>query len=161
MLLVGGSAASIYFDLQYFRELFFNPIYHLLTLPLGLFLMLLAFRAAAAGGRELAKKGRVGASTPRLETDTLVTTGIYAHMRHPMLFGLTLVPMALALMIGSPFFILILAPLEMVFIIVMVLTLEERECRRKFGSSYDEYAKRVPPLCFKKECLSLLFSKKR
>ncbi len=122
--------------------------------------MVMAFRAAAAGGRELAKKGRAEPSTPRLETDTLVTTGIYAHMRHPMLFGLTLVPMALALMIGSPFFILILAPIEMIFIIVMVLTLEERECRRKFGPSYDEYSKRVPAICFKKRCLSELFSKK-
>ncbi len=81
-------------------------------------------------------------------------------MRHPMLFGLTLVPMALALIVGSPFFILVLAPLEMIFIIVMVLTIEERECRSKFGPSYDEYAKKVPPICFKKECLMRLFSKK-
>ncbi len=159
-MLLGGSAASIYFDLLYFRNLFLNPLYHILTLPFGIFLMSMAFRAAAAGGKELAKAGRVKPATPRLETDSLVTTGIYAHMRHPMLFGLTLVPMALALIIGSPTFILILAPLEMIFIIVMVLTLEERECRSKFGSSYDEYAKKVPAVCFRKRCLSELFSKK-
>ncbi len=159
-MLAGGPALSIYFDLIRFRELFLNPYYHLLTLPFGLLLALMAFRAAASGGRELARRGRRGVSTPRLETDTLVTSGIYAKMRHPMLFGLALLPMALALILGSPTFILIVAPLETLFIVIMVLTFEERECRRKFGAAYDEYADRVPPVCFKRECLIELFSKK-
>lgn len=122
--------------------------------------MSMAFRAAAAGGRELAKRGRVERETPRLETDRLVTSGIYAHMRHPMLFGLALVPIALALIVGSPVYILIVAPLETIFIMVMVFTLEEMECRKKFGKAYEEYALKVPALCFKKECLSKLFRKR-
>ncbi|BBG65663.1 hypothetical protein NNO_0960 [Hydrogenimonas sp.] len=160
-MLVGGSAVAIYFDLIRFRELFLNPLYHLLTLPFGILLTVAAFRAAAAGGRELARGGRESENLPRLETDTLVTTGIYAHMRHPMLFGLSLVPLALALVIGSPTFILIIAPLEMIFIVVMVLTLEEAECRKKFGDAYDDYARKVPAVCFKKECLKRLFLKNR
>ncbi|WP_456401847.1 methyltransferase family protein [Hydrogenimonas sp.] len=159
-MLAGGPALSIYFDLLYFKQLFLNPLYHLLTLPIGLFLAMLAFRAAAAGGKELARHGRQKRSTPRLETDSLVTTGIYSHMRHPMLFGLALLPLALACILGSPTFILVVAPLETLFVIVMVLTFEERECRKKFGAAYDDYARRVPAVCFKRECLMKLFSKK-
>ena len=157
LLLIGGTAASFYFDYRYFKDLFFNPLYHILTFPVGTVLMMLSFRAAAAGGRELARHGKSDDNVPRLETNKLVTTGIYAHMRHPMLFGLTLLPMAWAFLLGSPTFMLILAPLEMLFIVIMVLTFEERECRKKFGTDYDRYARRVPPVCFSRECLKRLF----
>ena len=157
VLLLGGTLVGLYSDLTYFRDLFFNPLYHILTFPVGAVLMILSFRAAAAGGRELARHGKSGDNIPRLETDKLVTTGIYAHMRHPMLFGLTLLPMAWAFLLGSPTFILILAPMEMLFIVIMVLTFEERECRKKFGDDYDRYAKEVPAVCFRKECLKRLF----
>ena len=160
VMLVGGTILGIWFDLHHFRNLFLSPIWHLFTLPAGIVMMIFAFRAAAAGGRELAKHGKSSADIPRLETDRLVTSGIYAHMRHPMLFGLTLLPLALAFIIGSPAFITIIAPLEMLFIVMMVLTFEERECRQKFGREYDDYAKQVPPVCFKPHCLKMLFSKK-
>ena len=157
LMLVGGAMLGIWLDLQWFRPLVTSWLYHLLTFPIGLFLMTLAFRAAAAGGRELAKEGKRSPDTPRLETDRLVTTGIYAKMRHPMLFGLTLVPLAFALLIGSPSYILLIAPVEMIFIVVMVLTFEEWECRKKFGEAYECYAREVPAVCFKKECLKQLF----
>ena len=106
-LLLAGAALGIWLDLHDDRHLLFSPLWHLLTLPVGLVLMRLAFRAAAAGGRELARRGKSSDGVPRLETDRLVTTGIYAHMRHPMLFGLTLVPPAFAFIVGSPSFILL------------------------------------------------------
>ncbi len=157
LMLVGGATLGIWLDLQWFQPLLTSWLYHLLTFPFGFLLMTFAFRAAAAGGRELAKHGKQSPETPRLETDTLVTTGIYAQMRHPMLFGLTLVPLAFALLIGSPTFVLLIAPIEMLFIVIMVLTFEERECRRKFGEDYERYAREVPAVCFKKECLKQLF----
>ena len=159
IMLIGGSAGGIWLDLHHFRELFFNPLYHLFTLIVGLVLMRFAFRAAAAGGKELAKHGKSGSGVPRLETDRLVTSGIYAYMRHPMLFGLTLVPPALAFLIGSPSFTIFIAPLEMLFIVIMVMTFEERECRMKFGSDYEAYAKQVPAVCFRPECLKMLFGR--
>jgi protein-S-isoprenylcysteine O-methyltransferase Ste14 len=161
-MLIGGVVGGIYCDLlcfASFKSLFLDPLYHLLTFVVGYLLMTMAFRAAAAGGKELARHGKEG-DVPRLETNRLVTSGIYAHMRHPMLFGLTLVPLALGLMVGSPTFITIIAPVEMIFIVIMVLTLEERECRKKFGSEYEAYAKKVPAVCVRPECLKMLFSKK-
>ena len=118
--------------------------------------MILSFRAASKGGKELAKYGKVG-NVPRLETNRLVTSGIYSKMRHPMLFGLALFPLSLALIIGSPSFIFYIAPIEMIFIIIMVFTLEEAECKKKFKDDYIKYSKKVPPVCFRLDCLKALF----
>jgi protein-S-isoprenylcysteine O-methyltransferase Ste14 len=156
ILLLGGAYYSIVEDLNNY---YFNNIpFHITTAIIGYFIILIAFRASATGGRELNRKGRVG-NIPRLETNKLVTTGIYSCMRHPMLFGLTLLPLGVALIIGSPTFILKVAPAEMLFIIFMVIIFEEREVKNKFKEEYEAYKKRVPMVSFKKECLKQLINK--
>jgi protein-S-isoprenylcysteine O-methyltransferase Ste14 len=155
-MIIGGAVYSLTKD--WGTELFESVWFHLLTAIAGLVLLVLAFRAAANGGRELTK-GRVG-DIPRMETNRLVTTGIYSCMRHPMLFGLTLLPLGWALLLGSPTFITHIAPLEMLFIIMMVLIFEEMEVKRKFGEAYKAYRKKVPMVSFKSECLRLLFKKR-
>jgi len=153
IMLLGGAYYSIINDLSnpYFRD----PIFHLGTALLGVGITLLAFRAAKNGGRELTK-GRTG-NTPRLETNRLVTSGIYACMRHPMLFGLTLLPLGWALLLGSPTFISRVAPMEMLFILLMVLLFEEREVAKKFPKDYPAYKASVPMVSFRVECLKALF----
>jgi protein-S-isoprenylcysteine O-methyltransferase Ste14 len=155
VLLIGGGVVSIMNDWR--TPLFQNFYFHIVTAFLGLFIIKLAFRAASNGGKELSL-GRVG-DIPRLETNRLVTTGIYNCMRHPMLFGLTLLPFGWALLLGSQTFITVVAPVEMVFIIVMVLVFEEREVRKKFGVLYEEYARKVPMVSFSAKCLKMLFSR--
>ena len=157
LMIFGGAVLCIYLDIKD-KNLFFSPAFHIATLIPGLIITKLAFNAAAVGGREL-KKGR-SEGTPRLETDKLVTTGIYSCMRHPMLFGLVLLPIGWALILGSPHFIFYLAPVEALSVIIMVFTFEERECIKKFNGAYLEYRMRVPPVSFKKECLQWLFFKK-
>jgi len=154
-MLLGGAYYSYTIDRN--DLLFHAPLFHLLSALIGLFILRLAFRAAANGGRELAK-GR-DANIPRLETNKLVTTGIYKCMRHPMLFGLTLLPLGWALLLGMPTFITIIAPLEMLFIIFMVIVFEEMEVKRKFGKEYRDYAQEVPMVSFKRSCLRRLFRK--
>ena len=88
-MLVGGAVYAYKVDRD--NSLFLSPLFHLLSALIGLFILRLVFRATANGGRELAK-GR-DKTMPRLETNRLVTTGIYSCMRHPMLFGLTLLPL--------------------------------------------------------------------
>ena len=93
-MLIGGAFYALAKD---WRTLLFGNLWFLfISALLGAFLLRLAFRAAANGGRELTK-GRVG-DIPRLETNRLVTTGIYRCMRHPMLFSLTLLPLGWALL---------------------------------------------------------------
>ncbi len=154
-MIIGGALYAYIIDKNDF--LFHSPLFHLLSALIGLFILRLAFRAAANGGKELAR-GR-GEDMPRLETNRLVTTGIYKCMRHPMLFGLTLLPLGWALLLGLPTFITLIAPLEMLFIVFMVMVFEEMEVKRKFGNEYKVYAKKVPMVSFKRSCLRKLFRK--
>jgi protein-S-isoprenylcysteine O-methyltransferase Ste14 len=153
VMLIGGGLYAVKQD--WGTVLFESLWFHGLSAAAGMVLLWLAFRAAATGGRELAK-GRVG-DIPRLETNRLVTTGIFSCMRHPMLFGLTLLPLGWALLLGSPTFIAVVAPLEMLFIVVMVLIFEEREVKRKFGKAYADYKAEVPMVSFEPRCLKWLF----
>ena len=156
LLLVGGATAGIWLDLRHFPRLFSNPWWHLLSLSLGLALLFLVFRVSRVTGRTLARLGREG-TLPRMETNRLVTAGPYACMRHPMHLGLLLFPWAVALILGSPSFILCVAPLEMVLMVAMVLTLEEREALRKFGAAYAAYRRRVPAFNLRPACLRRLW----
>jgi len=156
VMIIGGAVYSLAKDWDI--PLFSNILFHLVSAVLGIILLVLAFRAAANGGRELTK-GRVG-NIPRMETNQLVTIGIYSCMRHPMLFGLTLLPLGWALLLGSPTFIMLVAPLEMLFIIVMVLIFEEMEVSKKFGDAYVRYRQKVPMVSFNVKCMKALFKSK-
>jgi protein-S-isoprenylcysteine O-methyltransferase Ste14 len=156
VVLVGGPIAGIYLDSIYFRERLTDIPFHIFTFLVGVSLAIPLFRAASTGGRELARRGR-SESLPRLRTDRLVTTGIYSKMRHPMLMGLAMLPIAEALVVGSVSYMLFIAPFISIIVVILSLTYEERECRRKFGEEYDEYASRVPPFCLSGECIRALF----
>ncbi len=153
MMIVGGAVYALMVD--WGTPLFSNMAFHVVCAILGVIILKLAFNAAANGGKELAK-GRIG-NIPRLETNRLVTTGIFGCMRHPMLFGLTLLPLGWGLLLGSPSFIIIIAPLEMLFIVIMVILFEEKEVDKKFGKAYDVYRREVPAVSFRRECLKTLF----
>ncbi len=153
VMIVGGTVYALVKDWD--TPLFSSIAFHIVCALLGIIILKLAFNAAGNGGRELTK-GRVG-NIPRMETNRLVTTGIYSCMRHPMLFGLTLLPLGWALLIGSPTFIRLIAPVEMLFIVFMVIIFEEMEVKRKFGEAYKSYRKEVPMVSFKFECLRKLF----
>ena len=156
IMLLGGAWYAVFQDISnpYFKSISF----HILSSIFGGIIIFFAFRASANGGRELTK-GRVG-KIPSLETNQLVTSGIYNCMRHPMLFGLTLLPLGWSLLLGSPTFILIIAPLEMIFIMIMVMVFEEMEVSRKFGEAYEDYRHKVPMVSFQWRCLKRLFGKK-
>jgi len=157
-MIFGGIGWSLLEDLEKKETLFYSIPFHIISFIVGVILMRLAFHAAAVGGKELAKSGR-DCDLPRLETNKLVTEGIYSMMRHPMLFGLVLIPISIAFLLGSPTFITVVAPFEVLFIIFMVLIFEEMECKKKFGDAYLEYSKRVPMVCLRRECLWRLFLK--
>ena len=155
LLLFGGAWAGFALDEKLFPHWEPSLAERLGMLLLGAGILRLAFGAAAAGGRELARRGREG-DLPRLETNRLVTDGIYACTRHPMLFGLIFLPLGLALLLGSPSFVLIIAPLEGLFVLLMILTLEEKEAIAKFGDAYREYRRRTPILPRNRECWRML-----
>ncbi len=155
-MMLGGLAAGILIDLKNFRFLFLNIYFHIFTLVPGLVLLRMVMLVSRKTGRMLARYGREG-EVKRMETNRLVTSGVYSCMRHPMHFGLLFFPLSLALIAGSPSFIVIIAPVEMILMVVMIKLLEEREAIEKFGEDYIRYMKEVPMFNLRPECLKRLF----
>ncbi len=158
IMIFGGAAVSIYTDLEFFPEWFGSLPWHVVSFIVGAALMRMVIIISRNTGRTLARYGKRG-DIPRMETNVLVKEGVYKHMRHPMHLGLMFFPWAFAFLFGSPTFILIVAPLEAVFILVMIKLVEEPEAIKKFNGEYLDYMKSVPSFCFRKECLKALFKK--
>ncbi len=158
LLLLGGGTLSIWLDIRWFRSLFSNFVFHILTLLVGFFILRLVMRASRNTGRLLAKLGRDG-EVPRFETNRLVTTGVYSCMRHPMHFGLLFFPFAFAFILGSPAFILIVGPLEAMAMILLIILVEEPQAIGKFGLDYRKYMKEVPFFSLEPKCLKKLFGR--
>ncbi len=156
VLLGGGIAAGRWLDTRWFSSLWVNPAWHMASLVMGAALLWLVVLASRNTGRTLSAYGREG-DLPRLETNRLVTTGVYSCMRHPMHFALLFLPLALALIIGSPGFVFVVAPLEILFMLFMIATLEEAEVKHKFGEAYSAYRQQVPAFSLKPSCLKILF----
>ncbi len=155
-MIFGGVAAGLYLDGKLFPGIHYNIVFHLVSFIAGALLLKVVLRISKNTGRTLAKYGRKG-TLKRGETNVLVKEGPYKFMRHPMHLGLMLFPVALAFLVGSPSFILIIAPLEILFMIFMIKVFEEPEAIKKFGNDYLDYKESVPPFCFKKECLKELW----
>lgn len=154
-MIVGGAILSLFLDNHLFIIIHPDIYFHSISFIIGSLLIVLVMRISKNTGRTLAKYGRKG-NLKRLETNTLVHEGIYRHMRHPMHLGLLLFPLSFALIIGSPSFIFIIAPIEAIFMLIMIKKLEEPEAIRKFGNQYILYKSQTPRFCFKIKCLKEL-----
>ena len=150
-MLFGGGALGIWLDLRWFPTLFANLYFHLATLIIGIFLSRFVMRASRHTGRLLARMGREG-EIPRMETNKLVVTGVYGCMRHPMHLGLLFFPWSIALLLGSPTFIMLIASVEILFMLAMIKFVEEPEAIRKFGDAYRSYQKQVPMFNLRPDC---------
>lgn len=74
----------------------------------------------------------------------LVTTGVYAHMRHPQYLGIILISTALLIMMTTiP--TLIMFPI-MAYAYYRLARREEKEMAEKFGDEYSQYKRKVPML---------------
>ena len=157
-MLVGGSVAGLWLDSHLFNTWLTNPWIHAFSFVIGLIIFRLVMNSSRNTGKLLARLGREG-DLPRMETNKLVSEGYYACMRHPMQLGLLLFPLATAFIIGSLSFVLIIAPLEILLMIIMIRLFEEPQALRKFGDNYLRYREQVPMFSLRKECLRALFRK--
>jgi protein-S-isoprenylcysteine O-methyltransferase Ste14 len=155
VMILGGIAGGIYLDHALFPILWSGWSYHIVSLLIGIALLWLVLKISQNSGRTLARYGRKG-NIPRMETNVLVTDGLYGMMRHPMHLGLLFFPLSIALIVGSPSFTFIIAPLEIIVMIVMIKTLEEKEAIEKFGDAYLLYKERVPMFCLSIRCIKEL-----
>jgi len=74
----------------------------------------------------------------------LITNGLYAYIRNPMLLGMFIFMLGLGVLFGSLSFIFIFTPLFIVLNVLYLKAIEEKEMEKKFGREYLEYKKRVP-----------------
>jgi len=74
----------------------------------------------------------------------LVTTGIYAYIRNPMVIAGLLIGGGLGFLFGSLSLIIIFIPILTLFGFLYLKAVEERELELRFGQEYLEYKKRVP-----------------
>ena len=154
-MLFGGIVGGFYIDYLLFTGIHNNIFFHIISLLLGVITLRLVIKISKNTGRTLAKYGRKG-ELARMETNVLAKDGVYKYMRHPMHLGLFLFPVAFAFIVGSPSFILIISPLEILFMLIMIKLVEEPEAIGKFGDMYLEYKKQTPMFCFKPECIKEL-----
>lgn len=158
IILLGGGYLGLYLDELWFKIVINDKIFHIISFIFGFFVLLFVLRIAINASKTRAKYGHT-ASVPKMQTNTFVNQGMYKYMRHPMYFGLLFLPMAIALILGSPTFILVIAPAEIILILILVRLFEEPLAFKKYGSDYKTYARYTPKFCFKKRCLNALFKK--
>ncbi|OQY00002.1 MAG: hypothetical protein B6I20_09380 [Bacteroidetes bacterium 4572_117] len=158
LMIFGGGILSYYMDKQLFPFILNDTRFHLISFIIGFNLLILVLRISKNTGKILAKYGREG-NLPRMNTNKFVNKSIYKYMRHPMHLGLLFFPLSIALLLGSVSFILIIAPAEILFMLIMIKLVEEPEAKRKFGENYINYMKYTPWFCLRYECLKKLLSK--
>ena len=76
------------------------------------------------------------------KTKNLVVSGPYKNTRNPMLFGTFLIYLAFALFINSITSVILVCAI-FVFMLSVVVKLEEKRLLKDFGNQYEEYRKKV------------------
>ncbi len=155
IMIFGGIAGGYYLDNILFPGIHSCILFHVISFLFGVGTMMLVLKISKNTGRTLAKYGRQG-DMERMETNLLVREGAYKFMRHPMHLGLMLFPLSFAFLVGSPSFILIIVPAEIVLMLILIKTVEEKGAIKKFGKDYIDYMEQVPGFCFRPECLKEL-----
>jgi hypothetical protein len=114
-------------------------------------LMVLALVSFVVAGVIAAKRGRlltfgILSGIPELSRDSqawkLLTEGIYSRVRHPRYIETMFWVLGYALF--ANYLALYVALLLLLPVIHLIVLLEERELRERFGSAYEEYCRRVP-----------------
>ena len=84
-------------------------------------------------------KSRIDA---RIKENTLVTDGIYAHVRNPI-YSAFLFICSGAILIACNLYLLILPPVFLLYLIVFIKNTEEKWLYNVYGEEFENYCKRV------------------
>lgn len=110
------------------------------------------FPGLAVGVKATRLLYRVGQGLPwgearrEARTTRLVTTGLYAYTRNPMVLGYSLLPCGMGLMFRSPGMYLLVPAAVILVNVVIVKTREEPNLEGRFGEEYLKYKKSTPML---------------
>lgn len=119
-----------------------DPLGRIALVEAGLVALLMASAVGLFAWATLTM-GRNWSLVARTRADhALVTTGAFAHVRHPIYVALFLLLPALAIALGHVRQLAVAIPLYAVATYLRTVE-EERLLRRSFGGAYDAYARRV------------------
>ena len=136
-------AVSVLIGLQHGQLLAVHWGYHWALIAAGLVL----YGIGIYGERLIRRHLKYGilAGAPELDADKpghLLTDGIYAHSRNPRYVNLIVALLGWALILNYPALYVVTAIcVPMLYLIVL---LEERELRQRFGEPYEAYCRQVP-----------------
>lgn len=85
-----------------------------------------------------------GSPVPLNPPQELVTSGLYAYVRNPMISGWLSGMFGLGVLLGSISFTFIFTPLFAILNVIYLKAIEERELEKKFGDEYLGYKEKVP-----------------
>lgn len=90
--------------------------------------------------------------TSKIKADTLVTDGIYAHVRNPIYSAFLFICSGSIFMCGN-LYLLFLPPLFWLYLTIFIKLTEEKWLSERFGKAFDDYCRRVNRFIprFKKE----------
>lgn len=114
---------------------------------IGLSILLSGATVGIKATRQLRRAGKGlpwGAFEKDAQATTLVTTGIYAHIRNPITFGYTLLPLGMGLLFRS---LGMAVPISLTVLIIMIIRIkrvEEPQLTAQFGEAYLEYKRTTP-----------------
>jgi len=132
------------FDNFYRLEIFRNPIIKwiiivvllVIGLIFGIWSLIVQNTIGEGGPVEI---GNIEISP---KTKNLVVSGPYKYTRNPMLFGTLLIYLAFALFINSITSVVLVGAI-FVFMLTVVVKMEEKRLLKDFGNQYEEYRKTV------------------
>ena len=85
-----------------------------------------------------------GEAVEDAKTSRLVTSGVYAYTRNPMVLGYSLLPLAMGVLLQSPGMALSITPLVLLLNVVIVKLREEPDLEKRFGDEYRQYREKTP-----------------
>ncbi|MFC2003021.1 methyltransferase family protein [Chloroflexota bacterium] len=85
-----------------------------------------------------------GSPVPLNPPNKLITHGLYARIRNPMLLGWIIMLFGAGILLNSISLIFIFTPLFIYLNILYLKTIEEKEMEKKFGEEYLRYKESVP-----------------
>ena len=80
----------------------------------------------------------LGLKSLKMESSGLNTEGVYAVVRHPLYWGITLV--LVGLFIFMPYYSLLISMIMGILYMVIGIEFEEKKLRKDFGKAYEDYA---------------------
>ena len=121
-----------------------SPSLDRIVMAAGVFVALLgqAFRLMVIGFAYVKRGGK----DRQIYASSLVTAGLYAHVRNPMYVANFLMACGTGMVFGSPWMYVLVIPF-FAYVYLAIVVAEEQYLRREFGAAYDEYARRVNRFC--------------